>query len=242
MKAARPLAPEVSGKSPASATLATSLPVVAAYNEQTPPTTQTFVVNFPAAGSYPFELDYTTSGGVDLTLVLSGDSGPVPPSTALLLAPYAVSTLAGGQLQTFTVTAVNSDGSAAQGLPVILTIAGYNAQTRTATTGATGAASITYQGLPGVGMDSVQATAVLNNQTLISNLVVVPWNDTGVNQAPTVQVESPVTVVLPQRAVLNANVQDDGLPNNTLTDAWTQLSGPGTATSTIRRKPTPGYR
>jgi len=91
-------------------------------------------------------------------------------------------------------------------------------------------------------MDSAQATAFFNNQTLVSNLVVVPWNDTGVNQAPTVQVESPVTVVLPQRAVLNANIQDDGLPSNTLTVAWTQLSGPGRRTSTIRRKPTPGYR
>jgi len=110
-----------------------------------------------------------------------------------------------------------------------LAIAGYNAQTRTATTGATGTATIVYQGIPGVGMDSAQATAFFNNQTLVSNLVVVPWNDTGVNQAPTVQVESPVTVVLPQRAVLNANIQDDGLPSNTLTVAWTQLSGPGTA-------------
>ncbi|MGA2435799.1 MAG: DUF6531 domain-containing protein, partial [Bryobacteraceae bacterium] len=208
-----------------------SLPVVAAYNQRTAPTAQTLVVNFPAAGAYPFELDYASGGGPKLTLVMSTDAGPVPPATTLLLTPVSVGTMKGGQLETFTITAVNSDGSVASNLPITLTIAGYNSQIRNATTGSQGTASITYQGIPGIGVDTVQASAQINNATLVSNAVTVPWNNTTTNVSPVVQVTpSNVTTVVGGHAPLNGTVTDDGLPSDNLTIAWSVVSGPGTVT------------
>jgi PKD repeat protein len=51
-----------------------------------------------------------------------------------------------------------------------------------------------------------------------------------VNIAPIVNVGSDQTITLPANATLNATVSDDGLPNGTLTYAWSQVSGPGIAT------------
>jgi RHS repeat-associated protein len=50
------------------------------------------------------------------------------------------------------------------------------------------------------------------------------------NTAPVVNAGSPQTIVLPNVAALHPVVTDDGLPNGTLNLAWTQVSGPGTAT------------
>jgi hypothetical protein len=52
------------------------------------------------------------------------------------------------------------------------------------------------------------------------------------NQAPVVNAGPDQTVTLPSGATLSGNVTDDGLPNppGTVTVAWTQVSGPGTAT------------
>jgi len=49
-----------------------------------------------------------------------------------------------------------------------------------------------------------------------------------VNQAPNVDAGANVNVTLPNAANLAGSVNDDGLPSNTLTLAWTQVSGPGT--------------
>ncbi len=47
------------------------------------------------------------------------------------------------------------------------------------------------------------------------------------NQAPSVNAGADQTIDLPNSASLNGSVTDDGLPSNTLTVTWTQLSGPG---------------
>jgi RHS repeat-associated protein len=51
------------------------------------------------------------------------------------------------------------------------------------------------------------------------------------NQAPVVNAGSNQTIALPTNSVtLNGTATDDGLPNHTLTIAWSMVSGPGTVT------------
>jgi len=50
-----------------------------------------------------------------------------------------------------------------------------------------------------------------------------------INQAPTVSAGSDQTVTLPGSANLSGSVSDDGLPGGALSSAWSQISGPGTA-------------
>jgi hypothetical protein len=50
------------------------------------------------------------------------------------------------------------------------------------------------------------------------------------NTAPVVNAGGDRTVDLPAELTLNGSVTDDGLPNGTLAIAWTQDSGPGSAT------------
>lgn len=50
------------------------------------------------------------------------------------------------------------------------------------------------------------------------------------NQAPVVSAGSAQTITLPATATLSGTATDDGLPNNTLTTAWSEISGPGAAT------------
>jgi RHS repeat-associated protein len=50
------------------------------------------------------------------------------------------------------------------------------------------------------------------------------------NQPPAVNAGADLTLTLPNSAALTGLVTDDGLPNNTLTIAWSKVSGPGTVT------------
>jgi hypothetical protein len=58
-----------------------SYPVVGAYNVPTAPTQAQVTVNFPAAGTYPTEVDYSECCGGQLALTLGTTAGnPIPPS------------------------------------------------------------------------------------------------------------------------------------------------------------------
>ncbi|MBX3011776.1 MAG: DNRLRE domain-containing protein [Caldilineaceae bacterium] len=50
------------------------------------------------------------------------------------------------------------------------------------------------------------------------------------NQAPVINAGADVTIQLAATAALDGTVNDDGLPNNTLTSSWSKVSGPGTVT------------
>jgi hypothetical protein len=65
-----------------------------------------------------------------------------------------------------------------------------------------------------------------------SDDVVVTVNPAPVNQAPVVNAGPDQSITLPALASLVGTVSDDGLPNppNTVTIAWTMVSGPGTVT------------
>jgi len=71
-----------------------ALPVIGAYNVATAPTAKTVVVNFPAVGNYPFEIDYSECCGDGLSLTLTANDKSIEPTTlfttALLLVAVAV--------------------------------------------------------------------------------------------------------------------------------------------------------
>ena len=52
--------------------------VVGSYNQASPPAQNDLVVNFPTAGVYPFELDYSECCGGELVLTLTANSAPIP--------------------------------------------------------------------------------------------------------------------------------------------------------------------
>jgi hypothetical protein len=60
----------------------------------------------------------------------------------------------------------------------------------------------------------------------------------GTNGPPTVDAGPDQTVTLPNVATMAGSATDDGLPSGTLTTAWSQVSGPGTASFTDPSSPT----
>jgi hypothetical protein len=63
----------------------TGYTVVGSYNVESLPSQSTLVINFPAGGRYPFELDYTNCCGTTATLTVLSNMAPIPPTTALAL-------------------------------------------------------------------------------------------------------------------------------------------------------------
>jgi hypothetical protein len=59
--------------------------VVGSYNVESLPTQNNLVVAFPAAGTYPFEIDYTNCCGTTQTLTVLANGAPIPPTSALTL-------------------------------------------------------------------------------------------------------------------------------------------------------------
>ena len=58
-----------------------------------------------------------------------------------------------------------------------------------------------------------------------------------VNQAPVVSAGADLSVTLPALGSLSGSVVDDGLPSNTLSSLWSQVSGPGAASFTNASAP-----
>ena len=59
-------------------------------NQRQAPTSSTIVVNFPAPGAYPYELDSAKGGDNKLTLSLQANGAPIPAAALLTLAPGTV--------------------------------------------------------------------------------------------------------------------------------------------------------
>ncbi len=177
-------------------------------------------MNFPAAGAYPYELDYAKGGDKNLTLTMLANGAPVPAAALLTLTPATVPSKTAGQIQQFVLTAADADGVALSNLPVTFTVTGENQQTRVLLTDGVGQIGFAYDGSPLlVGADLLQAAAHVNGTDTYSNAVVVNWNS-GTNQAPVVNAGTNQTITLPAQAVLNGAVSDDGLPSNTLAITW----------------------
>lgn len=141
--------------------------VVGAYNGPTSPAGFIVNVNFPAAGRYPFELDYSQGPCCDRSLtmaIVNTATYGVPPSGSLHITRTATGNASTGTAETFTVTALDAAGDPIPNLPVILTVRGVNTQEVPAAgqpsilTNASGVAQFSYTGY-NTGYDAVQAMA-----------------------------------------------------------------------------------
>ncbi len=80
-----------------------------------------------------------------------------------------------------------------------------------------------------VGTYELKLSATHAGRTASDTMQVVVSSDI-VNQAPVVNAGSDSTLALDEVLNLAAQVDDDGLPDNTLTGQWSKVSGPGTVT------------
>jgi RHS repeat-associated protein len=154
-----------------------SLPVMGAFNTDTAPVANRIVVHFPAAGSYPYELDYTEccAGQEVLTMTVGQtNSKGIPPTGSLTISPNNPPSLAVGQTQTFSVQASDAAGAVVPNVGVALIINGANMQQLSGTTDATGRATFSYSAV-NAGTDSVQAIGNISGLGAFSNLVNVKW-------------------------------------------------------------------
>ncbi len=205
--------------------------VMGGVNQRSAAAQSSIVVSFPAAGVYPYEVDYAKGGDKNLTLTMQSGGVPIPAAALLTLTPSTVPPITQGQIQTLTLQATDARGIALSNLLVTVNISGPNQQSRTLTTDGTGQVSFSYAGSPFLtGADQVQASATVSGAAAYSNVVAVAWN-TGINQAPVVSAGANQAVTLPAPAMLNGSASDDGLPlGGSLAITWAKLSGPGTVT------------
>jgi RHS repeat-associated protein len=208
-----------------------SYPVMGAFNTATAPVANNITVHFPAAGTYPYEIDYSEccSGELAVTMATNVTGGHgVAPSGAITLTPGTNFTSSIGQSATFNALLTDASGAIIPNTPVVFNIAGANQQQFQGVSDATGKATFTYRGFK-AGTDIIQAQAQLTGMIAVSNQTLITWNN-AVNAAPVVNAGTSQTITLPNNAVnLIGTATDDGLPSGILTTAWSQVSGPGTA-------------
>ncbi len=174
---------------PSGLTAFNGYPVVAAFNAQSGPQERDTTVNFPAPGSYSYEIDYfeCCGDGLAFTFGTRGNAG-MPPTGNLSLSPYMLSARTVGQPLSVNVAAMDASGVALPNLGVDLNVTGANSQHLRATTDSTGFASFMYQGTA-PGNDSLQASSTISGVFEISNVVTVNWNPAP--PAPTITAPSP---------------------------------------------------
>src|SRR6185369_333657 len=153
-----------------------SLPVIGAYNAATAPVANRIVVHFPAAGSYPYEVDYSEccAGQLALTVTAGNVSTGVPPTGSLKLSPLDLTEKPTGQVQTLTVEAFDGSGQPVANVGLALIVNGPNAREISAVTDAAGRATFSYSG-DFAGTDTAQAIGRISGLGTFSNVVNVPW-------------------------------------------------------------------
>lgn len=147
----------------------------------------TQVINFPTAGVYSYELDYSEccSGPLYMSMTLgSTNSIGFPPTGSLSLSPITPSSLSTGQTQSFTAQVIDASGAPLQNATVALVVNGANLRQLTATTDSTGHATLQYTGT-NAGSDTVQATANISGVGEYSNQVKMTWTVAGGSGATT---------------------------------------------------------
>jgi len=160
---------------PPAATELDGYPVMGAYNDPTSPAGHQVTVDFPSAGVYPYEVDYSECCGGQLALTMATSSGEgVPPAGNLSITPVNVPNQNIGQAVQLTVAAMDDTGLVIPNLPVTMTVSGPNEQTLTGTTGSNGLAVLSYVG-NSPGTDLVIAGASVAGMPATSNTVPVTW-------------------------------------------------------------------
>ena len=161
---------------PPAATELMAYPVMGAYNDPTSPVGNQITVDFPHAGSYPYEVDYSEccGGTLALTMTTSSNGHGVPPAGNLSLTPETVPTQTVGQPIELTVSATDASGQPLADLPIVLNVAGPDSQVLSGTTNQQGVAVIPYVG-QSPGTDGLVANADVGGMTAVSNVISVSW-------------------------------------------------------------------
>ena len=160
------------------------LPWMGDFNGPTAPVANSIVVHFPAAGSYPYELDYSEccAGQLAITMTTSTATGNhgVPPTGSLTPEPGdAVRPTATPRSTCWPST----PRAWCSNLPVTLTVTGPNAQEVKGTTDPTGHVLLTYTGT-NTGTDTVQAVSYISNLPIVSGQLGVIWTSSTVGPPP----------------------------------------------------------
>jgi RHS repeat-associated protein len=223
--ASRVSGPLVNG---ATVTPFSNLPVLAAFNQRTAPESRNVVINFPSAGSYPYELNYAKGGDSRLTLTVLTAGKPIAPAVQLKLTPGSLPPATAGQVRIFSLEAHTAEGTILPDHPVAIHVSGPNAEVRNLRTDGTGKLQFAYAASSyRYGIDSIQAIARVGAQEVVSNVVTQQWNN-GINQGPLVSAGNNQSIQMPSAINLDASISDDGLPSTNLTATWSKVSGPGT--------------
>ncbi len=166
------------------------------------------------------------------TTVVWRNAVPQSPTGALTLSPATVQPMPVGSQETFTVFAANSLGNPQAGVDITLVITRLPYAYLRATTDATGHASFVYTGA-GPGMATLRAVALIDGGIVYSNIVDTTWTPATTSGTPsesiTVNIAAQSTLTLPNALALDATVTDTNT-SAVLTEAWTQVSGPGVVT------------
>lgn len=155
-----------------------NLPVMGAYNSPTAPVANTIVVHFPAAGSYPYEVDYSECCAGQLALTVAAgnvSSNGIPPTGSLKLSPLNLTAKPTGDTQTLIVDAFDGSGLPVANAGLALIVNGPNNRELSAVTDAAGRAVFTYSG-SNAGTDTAQAVGRVAGLGTFSNVVDVPWS------------------------------------------------------------------
>jgi RHS repeat-associated protein/uncharacterized repeat protein (TIGR01451 family) len=157
------------------ATAVDGYPVMGAYNDPTSPAGHQVTVDFPSAGVYPYEVDYSECCGGQLALTMATSNGEgVPPAGNLSITPVNVPTQDVGQTAQLTVAAMDASGAVIPNLPITMTVSGPNEQVVQGVTGADGLAVLAYVG-DNPGTDLVVAGASVDGMPATSNTASVSW-------------------------------------------------------------------
>jgi RHS repeat-associated protein len=153
-------------------------PVMGAYNGTIGVTTRDVVVNFPAPGRYPYEIDYTQGPASQRSLTVAMMNNTTPESmtsyTSLRLSPTTVAATPVGQQLSFTVEMKNSANAGMRDQLITLSVTGANPQELTAFTNGSGIATFQLRGY-NVGADTLKASAWYKGTPAYSNEVSVTW-------------------------------------------------------------------
>ena len=211
-------------------------PALGAYNGPAAGVGNQIVINFPTAGTYPYEVDYSEcdGGGLTFTMAQGASSATgIPPTGSLILTPNSVSAQPIGGQENFAVVATDASGVAVPNLNVSLVVSGANDQNVSKTTDNSGNATFSYRDVSG-GTDFVQAVATIDGMVSYSNVVTVPWTappsaGTGSGACGTLNVtaSAPNTIILPSTLSLSGSASDSSLPQgDTISYQWSELAGP----------------
>lgn len=165
-----------------------SYPVMGAFEQPTAPVANNITVNFPAAGTYAYEIDYNECCSGQLALTLATNGTGLPPTGNISLTPFTIAPATVGQTQTFNASVMDASGVAIGNQAVVLNVTGANPRQLSSMTDAFGVANFSYQGAS-PGQDGIQASAQVSGVPELSNVVAMTWNPAP--PAPSIGTPSP---------------------------------------------------